>query len=363
MELTREQALALLENGAVSLVVYTGALMDSTVEDYITLSHRARLHSIPCFTSLDTANAAADIIRSKFNLFNTELVDINHMRSEKQVIPFAKMQATGDDYIFIENFDGSIRSPESLCIGMCDRHYGVGGDGLVIMEKSAVADVKMRVFNSDGSEGRMAGNSIRSVGKYMYDRRYVDREEITVETGSGVRKLKLYTRNNKVTYVSVDMGKADLSAASLPVIADREQLIDYPVTIGGIDYRITCVSMGNPHCVVFCDRVDGVDIKRVGPLFENAPMFPQRTNTEFVRVVNRTTLKMRVFERANGETMSCGTGACAAVVAAVLNGFCPAGEDITVKLRGGDLVVNYSADGSVTLTGDTKLVLTGEFKI
>ena len=343
-------------------MVYTGALMDSTVEDYIALNRRCLQLSIPCLTSLDTANAMAEIIAGGFNESNTELVDINHMRTHKEKIAFSKMQATGDDYIFIDNREGIVTCPESLCVDMCDRHYGIGGDGLVLIENSDVADVKMRIFNRDGSEGMMAGNCIRNVGKYVYDNGIVKRTDLIVETASGVKKLKLYTRSGEVSSVSVDMGMVDFSAASLPAVTDQEQLVDYPVEIGGKDYRITCLSVGNPHCVVFCDRVDGVDVETVGPQFENAPMFPQRINTEFIRVVNKNMIKMRVFERGNGETLACGTGACAAVAAAVKNGFCVRGEDVVVKLRGGDLTVNYGKDGNVTLTGNAKLVFEGVVK-
>ncbi len=353
-----DEAIPLLETGKISYAVYTGALMDSTIEDYIALSKRALQLSIPCFTSLDTANAAADIIAGRFNESNTELVDINHMSCEKQKIAFAKMQATGDDYIFIDNRDNIITCPEALAVNLCDRHYGVGGDGLVLIEKSEIADVKMSIFNRDGSKGKMAGNCIRSVGKYAYDNGLVTETEMTVETESGVRELKLYTRNRKVTLVSVNMGKADLSSESLPTTLPGEKIIDHPLRIGNDSYRVTCLSIGNPHCVVFCDRVDGVDIKKVGPLFENAPVFPERINTEFIRVVNKNMIKMRVWERGNGETLSCGTGACASVVAAVENGYCNKNEDIVVKLRGGDLTVNYTED-KVILTGDTVLVFEG----
>ncbi len=349
----------LLDSGKISYIIFTGTLLDSSVDDYIALNRRALRHGIPCFTSLDTANAFADIAASRFTQQNTELVDINHKRSERIKLKFSKMQATGDDYIFIENFDGTITCPESLCISLCNRHKGVGGYGIVLIEKSDVADAKMRVFNRDGSEGKMAGNSIRSVGKYLYDNGYVTGDEITVETSSGVKRLTLYTSENKVTLVSVEMGKASLLTKDLPCTLDEEKIIDYPVNIGGNDYRITCVSVGNPHCVVFCPRVDAVDVANVGPLFENAPIFPERINTEFIRVVNPNTIKMRVYERGNGETWACGTGACAAVVAAVENGYCNKGEDITVKVRGGDLIVNYTDEG-ITLTGDTVLVYTGE---
>ena len=348
----------LLQNGDINYIIYTGALMDSTVDDYIALHRRALQLSIPCFTSLDTANALADIIASRYSEGNTELVDINHMRHERQTLKFAKMQGTGDDYIFIENFDNSITCPESLCISLCDRHKGVGGFGIVLIEKSDVADAKMRIYNQDGSEGKMAGNCIRCTAKYLYDNGFVSSDNIKIETASGVKELKLYTSNGKVTLVSVDMGRVSLDAKSLPSTVDSEKIIDYPAKIGGEYYNITCVGVGNPHCVVFCDNVNAIDIENIGPKFENAPIFPERINTEFIRVVNSNMIKMRVYERGNGETYACGTGACAAVAAAVLNGKCPKGEDITVKVKGGDLIVNYT-DDRVILTGDAVLVYNG----
>ncbi|MGN1095688.1 MAG: carbamoyl-phosphate synthase large subunit [Eubacteriales bacterium] len=349
---------ALLDAGKVGYVVYTGALYDSTVKDYMLLHRRALQHGIVCLTSLDTANALADIIASRYNEDNTELVDINNMRTERGVLRFSKMQGCGDDYIFIDNFDGSINCPESLCISMCDRHYGVGADGIVLIEHSDIADARMRIFNRDGSEGRMAGNCIRCTAKYLYDKNICKREQMSIETVSGVKSLEVYTSSDKVTYVTVDMGKASLEGRDVPCTLSDEQIIDMPAKIGGKDYRITCVSMGNPHCVVFCDKVDEVDIENIGPKFENAPIFPERVNTEFIRVVNEATIKMRVYERGNGETFACGTGACAAVVAACETGACKKGRDITVKLRGGDLVVNYT-DERVTLSGDAKLVYDG----
>lgn len=347
----------LLESGKIDYVVYTGALHDSTMGDYIALHRRAIQLSIACITSLDTANALADIIASRFNQQNTELVDINNMRSERQTLKFVKMDASGNDHIVIENFDNSITCPESLCVSLCDRNHGVGSDGIVLVEKSDVAQVKMRVFNLDGSEGRMGGNAMRSVAKYAYDNGYVDTETVTIETASGVKSVELYTMNGKVSSVCANMGKADLENA-VTGSAGQNKFINYPVEIAGEKHNITCVSMGNPHCVVFVPRVDTIDIEKVGPKFEKADIFAHRVNTEFVRVVNETTLKMRVWERGNGETLACGTGACAAVVAAVENGFCKKNTDITVKVRGGDLIVNYSDEG-VLLTGATKLVFEG----
>ncbi|MBQ7228032.1 MAG: diaminopimelate epimerase, partial [Clostridia bacterium] len=360
-EKNRDKIFQLMEEGKVSFLVYTGALMDDTVDDYIALSRKALLLNIPCFTSLDTAMATADIIASRFSQQNTELIDINHMRRTKQVLEFSKMQATGDDYIFIENFKGEIECPESLALQMCDRHYGIGADGMVLIEKSEVADAKMRIFNRDGSEGKMAGNSIRSVAKYLYDNGYVFTEDMTVETASGVRAMHLFTRDGRVNYVEVDMGPADLRAASLPTTIEDDIILNKAIMLGGREYNITCCSIGNPHCVVFCDRVDPIDLSVVGPRFEYAEFFPDRINTEFVRVVNDTTLKVRVYERGNGETMACGTGACAAVVAACENGYCRRGDDITVKLPGGDLIVNYTQE-RVTLSGNTALVFKGMYQ-
>lgn len=357
-EVTFKDFVPLLDDGKISYVLYTGALLDGTIDEYISLNRRCLQLSVPCFTSLDTAHAAADIIAGGFNESNTELVDINKLREEKQKIDFFKMQATGDDYIIIDGRDGNIDCPESISIGICDRHFGIGADGLALIEKSEVADAKMRVFNRDGSEGSMGGNCIRSVGKYLYDHGIVPKTDITIETTSGIKSLTLYTRNDKVTLADVNIGKADLTAAAVPVMTDKDKLINSSITIAGSEYNVTCVSVGNPHCVLFCDSVDAVDLATVGPQFENAPIFPERVNTEFVRVVNPTMLKIRVWERGSGETLACGTGACAAVVAAVENGYCKKGEDITVKVRGGDLTVNYGENG-IILTGDTKLVYEG----
>ena len=283
------------------------------------------------------------------------------MRLWRQSIHFTKMQDCGNDYIFIENFDGGITCPESLCVSLCAPHYGIGGDGIVLIEKSAAADVRMRSFNRDGSEGKMAGNNIRCVAKYMYDKGYVRSDNLSVETGSGVKHLKLFCRDGKVSSVSVDMGKAMLDAAQIPVLTEQPRMIDSPVEIGGKPYRVTCVSVGNPHCVVFCDAIDSLDLERIGPDFEYADLFPERVNTEFVRVVNRNNLRMRVWERGSGETLACGTGACAAVIAAVENGYCDKGSDVKVSLLGGELTVNYT-DERVLLTGGATKVYEGSFE-
>ena len=328
----------LVESGKLDYIVYTGKSDKKSIADYIKLFNRANQLGIATLTSLDTANALADIIASRYNQMNTELVDINNMRSEKSMLKFSKMQGTSDDYIFFNNKCGIITCPESLAIEFTDRHKSIGGDGIVLIEDSKIANAIMRIFNLDGSEGK-----------------------ITVETASGIKVLDLFTRNGKVSSVTVNMGKAYLEPKQIPVLLDGDIINDRKVKIGGSKYKITCVSMGNPHCIVFVDNVDKIDIEKTGPQFENAPIFPERVNTEFVRIVNEHTIKMRVWERGNGETLACGTGACAATVAAVLNGKCAKGEDITVKLRGGDLIVNYT-DDRVLLTGDCNLVFTGEIE-
>lgn len=352
------RVMELLESGKISYLIMTGSTEPTYISDFIRLNTRALQLSIPCLTSLDTANALADMLASHYNEHNTELVDIAHMRTEREALPFVKMQGSGDDYIFFENFSGSITCPESLSTSLPDRHLGIGGTGVVLIERSAIADAKMRVFNADGSEGGMAGNAIRCVGKYLHDRGIVPKTDMTIETTSGVKELTLYSFGGEVRSVRVNMGKAELSPEKIPIKLDGDKVVSRKVTVAGGEYDISCVNMGNPHCVVFVERVDRVDLPKLGPLFENAPLFPKRVNAEFIRVVDRNTLKMRVWERGNGETVACGTGACAAVVAAVENGYCAKGEDVTVRVPGGTLVVNYT-DEAVYLTGNANLVYTG----
>lgn len=352
------RVMELLESGKISYLIMTGTTEPAYINDFIRLNTRALQLSIPCLTSLDTANALADMLSSHYNEHNTELVDIAHMRTEREVLPFAKMQGSGDDYIFFENFDRAITCPESLSTSLPDRHFGIGATGVVLIENSDVADAKMRIFNADGSEGGMAGNAIRCVGKYLHDRGIVPKTDMTIETTSGVRELTLYSFGGEVRSVRVNMGKAELAPEKIPVKLDGEKVVSRKVHVAGGEYEISCVNMGNPHCVVPVERVDRVDLATVGPLFENDPLFPERVNTEFIRVVDRNTLKMRVWERGNGETVACGTGACAAVVAAVESGYCTKGEDITVRVPGGTLVVNYT-DDAVYLTGNADLVYTG----
>lgn len=281
-------------------------------------------------------------------------------------IKFTKMHGCGNDYIYFNCFEQKIDNPETLSIRLSDRHYGIGGDGIILVCPSNVADAKMRMFNLDGSEGKMCGNGIRCVGKFLYDYNLVDqnKEEIKIETLSGIKTLIPYKQNGEVTKLRVDMGKAELLPKLIPVKVDEnlEKVVNYKVCIDKKDFNITCVSMGNPHCVVFIDDVETMDIESIGPKFENDNMFPERVNTEFVRVLDEKNIIMRVWERGSGETWACGTGACAVAVAAVENGFCKRNEDITVKLKGGDLVINYT-DKTVYMTGDAKKAFEGVVEI
>lgn len=350
---------ALLESGKISYIISTSAKGRNPASDDVKIRRKACALGIPCLTSVDTANALADSILSGYSEINTELVDINHLRSERMKLKFTKMQGCGNDYIYIHCFDLEINSPESLSVLLSDRHYGVGGDGVVLILRSEAADAKMRMFNLDGSEGKMCGNAIRCIGKYLYDNHIVRKADMTIETLSGIKKLTLYTKNGLVSSVRVDMGKAELSPEKIPVKLSGDCVVARRTVIGGDEYEITCVSMGNPHCIVFCEDVDRLKLSETGPLFENDPLFPDRVNAEFVEVMGRNHLKMRVWERGSGETLACGTGACASAVAAVLNGHCDKDTDIRVQLLGGELMIRYT-DDTVFMTGECKKVFDGE---
>lgn len=357
-----ENTATLLESGRVSYIISTSSKGRLPWLDSVKIRRKAVELGIPCLTAIDTANALADSLRSRYTEHSTELVDINHMRTRRMPLRFTKMQGAGNDYIYFNCFDQPIQSPESLAVILSDRHFGIGGDGIILMEPSPTADARMRMFNLDGSEGRMCGNAIRCVGKYLYENGIVPKQDMTIETLSGNRALHLYVRHDRVTSVTVDMGRAQLNPARIPVNLPGMDVVGRPVTIEGVDYAVTCVSMGNPHCVVFCDNLDNLPIEQVGPLFEHNALFPQGVNTEFVRVLDRTTIQMRVWERGSGETFACGTGACAAAVASVLCGHCLKNADITVKLLGGDLMIRYT-DEAVYMTGKAEKVFEGTIEI
>lgn len=273
---------------------------------------------------------------------------------------FSKMHGAGNDYIYVNCFEENVTDPEKLAVILSRRHYSVGSDGLVLIMPSDKADFRMRIFNADGSEAMMCGNATRCIGKYVYDFGLTAKTDITLETNSGIKYLTLFTENGKVRKVTVDMGKAILTPRDIPIDSSLERFIAQPVTADGITYKVTAVSMGNPHAVIFTDDVDSLDLEKIGPPMENHELFPNRVNTEFVQVINSRTLKMRVWERGSGETYACGTGACATVVAACLNGICRQDEDVLVHLVGGDLTINYKSDGTVLMTGGAEYVYTGE---
>ena len=277
---------------------------------------------------------------------------------------FTKMHGIGNDYIYINAFDQEVPDPSALAIRLSDRRFGIGGDGVILICPSDVADAKMRMFNEDGSEGKMCGNGIRCVAKYLYDYALVPEEQttVTIETLSGVKTIELTVRDGVATRAKVNMGAPILKPSEIPVYFDGERMIDEPLEVDGKRCQVTAVSMGNPHCVTFVDDPYAIEIEKIGPLFENHPAFPDRVNTEFVKVISEHTLMMRVWERGSGETWACGTGACATVVAACLNGFCQKGEDVTVKLRGGDLVIRYT-DDTVLMTGPAETVYEGVINV
>lgn len=279
------------------------------------------------------------------------------------MLTFSKMHGIGNDYIYINCFKETVTDPEKLSVFLSDVRFGVGSDGLVLILPSEVADFRMRIFNADGSEAMMCGNATRCIGKYVYDMGMTDKTEISLETNSGIKYLTLYPdANNKIESVKVDMGKAILVPREIPVNSDLERFIAQPVTVDGKEYAMTCVSMGNPHAVVFLPEVDSLDLEKIGPFFEHHELFPDRVNTEFVRVIDDHTLQMRVWERGSGETFACGTGTCATVVAAVLNGFCKKEEEILVHLRGGDLRIIYHEDDTVTMIGPATYVFEGKME-
>ena len=280
------------------------------------------------------------------------------------MLTFSKMHGIGNDYIYINCFQETVTDPEKLSIFMSNVRFGVGSDGLVLILPSEVADFRMRIFNADGSEAMMCGNATRCVGKYVYEHGMTDKTEVSLETNSGIKYLTLSVNEatNEVDAVKVDMGKAILKPADIPVADDGDRFIAKPVVVDGVSYDMTCVSMGNPHAVVFLPEIDSLDLEKMGPSFEHHPLFPNRVNTEFIRVIDDHTLQMRVWERGSGETFACGTGACAAAVASVLNGYCKREQEILIHLRGGDLRIIYHNDESVTMIGPATFIFEGKME-
>lgn len=275
---------------------------------------------------------------------------------------FTKMEGCGNDYVYVNGFENNIKNPGKLSEFVSDRHFGIGSDGLIVINPSDVADFRMNMYNADGSEGKMCGNGIRCVAKYVYDYKMTDKTTITVETLSGIKTLKLNVKDGKVKTVRVNMGTPCITAKTVPVICPDEQMINKSVSIDGTDFNITCVSMGNPHAVTFIDNTDSLDIEHIGPKFENNKIFPDRVNTEFVQIIDRQNIKMRVWERGSGETLACGTGACACVVACVLNNLTD--NKVTVQLLGGNLVIEYDQESdTVYMTGPARISFTGNIDV
>ena len=373
-ENSEDNLLTLLDTGKIDYVISTSAKGRDPRADSVKMRRHAVERDIPCLTSLDTANAIADCLASNYDVNNVELVDINDLRTSREKLHFYKMECTGNDFILVDTSEQPVSNPAGLAVRLCNRRTGIGADSLIIVENSDKADAAMRFYNQDGTEVNMSGNGLRAVAKYLFDNNVngiADNHnpteptaEITVETQNGVKNLTIYKLNGKVSAVSVDMGKPEFDPEKLPTTLEAKdgKIVNVPLTVNGMNYDVTCLSVGNPHCVVFCGFVDKVNVEHIGPMFENSSVFPKRINTEFVRVVGRNELKMRTWERGNGETPACGTGACAAAIAAVLNGYCPMNEDITVNVRGGKLSVKYTGD-TIYLTGGAELLYKGEIEI
>lgn len=277
-------------------------------------------------------------------------------------LTFTKMHGCGNDYIYFNCFEQTVKNPEALSVRLSDRHFGVGGDGIILICPSDKADAQMRMYNADGSEGKMCGNATRCIGKYIYERGIAKKPVVTLETLSGIKTLSLTVEEDRVTSVSVDMGGPILEPERIPVKLMGERAVNVRHMLAGKLQTFTCVSMGNPHCVIFTQNVDALDLEKIGPAHEDDTLFPERVNTEFVEIIDDHTLKMRVWERGSGETLACGTGACATAVAAVLCGHCKLDTDITLKLRGGDLIIRYTGD-TVQMTGPATIVFEGEVLI
>lgn len=275
---------------------------------------------------------------------------------------FTKMQGIGNDYVYVNCFTEKVENPSQVAVRVSDRHFGIGSDGLILIKPSDVADFEMEMYNADGSQGAMCGNGIRCVAKYVYDYHLTDKTSISVNTKSGIKYLDLTVENGKVKEVKVNMGAPILNTAEIPMIYGKDQVIAQPLNINQNLYEVTAVSMGNPHVIVYMEDVKNLKIEEVGPYFEKSSVFPESVNTEFVRVIDRNTVEMRVWERGSGETLACGTGACAVAVACVLNGYTE--DQVTVKLLGGDLKIFWDREANlVYMTGPAEVVFDGEIQI
>lgn len=277
---------------------------------------------------------------------------------------FTKMHGIGNDYVYVNCFEETVDNPAEVARFVSDRHYGIGSDGLILIKPSDIADCEMDMYNLDGSQGAMCGNGIRCVAKYAYDYGIVNKTSISVATRSGIKYLDLSVRNGKVSTVKVNMGSPILSPKEIPFVSEKEQVINEPLEIEGKTFYITAISMGNPHGIIFMDDIDNLEIEKIGPKFENHIAFPDRVNTEFVKVLDRHTVQMRVWERGSGETLACGTGACAVAVASILNGHVDGDSPVTVRLLGGNLEIFWNRqENLVYMTGPATTVFDGEIDL
>ena len=275
---------------------------------------------------------------------------------------FTKMHGIGNDYVYVNCFEESVKNPAEVSKFVSDRHFGIGSDGLILISPSAIADFRMNIYNADGSQAEMCGNGIRCVAKYVYDYGLTDKTEISVETLAGIKYLRLQVENGKVASVEVNMGAPILEPKEIPVAVEESPVVNVPVEVKGKIYHMTCVSMGNPHAIIFMNNVKDLDIEAIGPYFENHTVFPKRTNTEFVEVLDRNTVNMRVWERGSDETLACGTGACATTVACILND--KTENEVTVHLLGGDLKIRWDREANqVYMTGSATVVFDGEITL
>lgn len=354
---SNDEIFKLMDEGKIDYIVYTGKTDIESITNYISLHHHAILLGITVLTSLDTTNALADVIAGRYNQFNTELVDINHLRTEKLKLEFFKMHSCGNDYIFFNNMDNRITCPESLAINFADRHYAIGGDGIILVEKSDIADAKVRVFNRDGSDAGLAANAMRMAAKYLYDNKMVAGDVVTLESGNNVAQLTVSCFNNEASSVCVNIGHAQTQNVTLPELQTFKKYC-------GHDFTGHIVTIGKKHLVVFLDKIDDVDFEDfTQELSANSTLYEDVDFIECVRVVNSVTVRMRVYGKVNGETWSCGTAAAAAAIAAIERGDCTMGEIITVKVKGGDLFVKINDDGSLEVDGLVKQAFKGIIEI
>ena len=352
---TNDEIFKLMDEGKIDYIVYTGKTDIESITNYISMHHHAILLGITVLTSLDTANALADVIAGRYNQFNTELVDINNLRSEKLKLEFSKLHSCGNDYILFNNMDGKITCPESLAINFCDRHFAIGADGIVMIEKSDIADAKVRVFNSDGSDGGLAANPIRCAAKYLYDNGFITTDEFTIESCGVVKKVSINHINGVASSVAEVLGK--------PEVVETNSFAVLSAVDGYNCKKSYSVEIGNKHCVIFCDNVDDVDIEEVGQTLIMSGAIKSDEYLEFVRFVNNVTVKVRAWDKANGETLACGTAAAAAALSAIKSGECKENELITVKLKGGDLFVKLNEAGEAELDGSVKQTYKGIIEI